>query len=341
MITNPNDLPFLALCVLVLHIAGGFIGMYAGLVPLFTRKGGGAHRRWGIVFVWGMGIAAFTALPLAWWRSDAFQAAIGLLAGYLTWFGVRSLTRSIRHSMRSWDIAVVIIALLLCLGMIGVSLPLWGTSFAAEARTSLVFGILGLLIALRDLRSLKSQNPDFAQRVMDHLLASCLAVVVAFSSFLNTQFYRLTGLEWNLDARMLLPVALSFPFFIWGVYHWTQRLRTHPTREKFFMMADSEATERERMYAFGKGEGISFLLLLGVAVPLKYMTGHAELVRWLGPLHGALFLLYSISVILAARAERWTARNVLIALVAGVLPLGTFMLEAWWSWTEKVGNKEQ
>lgn len=77
----------------------------------------------------------------------------------------------------------------------------------------------------------------------------------------------------------------------------------------------------------GFAEGVSYLLLLGVAVPLKYIAGMPEPVRVVGWLHGVLFVLYVIAVVRAARWRRWPWVQTLEALAASVFPLGTFLLD--------------
>ena len=81
---------------------------------------------------------------------------------------------------------------------------------------------------------------------------------------------------------------------------------------------------RFRIVAFW--EGISFLLLLLVAMPLKYGFGIDMAVRIVGMAHGALFLGYCVTLALAAR--RLGARRSLLAFVLSVVPGGTFWLEA-------------
>ena len=80
-----------------------------------------------------------------------------------------------------------------------------------------------------------------------------------------------------------------------------------------------------RMIAFA--EGVSFLILLFVAMPMKYFMGMPEVVRVAGSIHGVLFLLY---VGLLARihfTQRWPSMFSLYALIASVVPFGTFMLD--------------
>lgn len=81
---------------------------------------------------------------------------------------------------------------------------------------------------------------------------------------------------------------------------------------------------RFRIVAFW--EGISFLVLLFVAMPLKYGLGIDVAVRTVGMAHGLLFLAYCVTLAFAAR--RLGARRSLLAFVLSFVPGGTFWLEA-------------
>lgn len=74
-------------------------------------------------------------------------------------------------------------------------------------------------------------------------------------------------------------------------------------------------------------EGWSFLLLLFIAMPLKYFAGMPLGVRIIGSIHGALFVLYVIAAVRAARHDKWSFRQLLVALVASVLPFGPFVID--------------
>jgi len=80
---------------------------------------------------------------------------------------------------------------------------------------------------------------------------------------------------------------------------------------------------RFRIVAFW--EGISYLVLLFVAMPLKYGFGADMAVRVVGMAHGVLFLAYCLTLALAAR--RLGARLSLLAFVISFVPAGTFWLE--------------
>ena len=74
-------------------------------------------------------------------------------------------------------------------------------------------------------------------------------------------------------------------------------------------------------------EGVSYLVLLGVAMPLKYVAGMPTAVRVTGLAHGLLFMLFLAAVAQVAMMARWPARRTLFALVASVVPFGTFVLD--------------
>ena len=80
-----------------------------------------------------------------------------------------------------------------------------------------------------------------------------------------------------------------------------------------------------RFRAIGIAEGISYLLLLLIGMPLKYMAGIPEVVKLMGWMHGVLFILYVIALIQVAFADRWSFIKMLIAFIASLLPLGTFI----------------
>ncbi|HKQ35931.1 MAG TPA: DUF3817 domain-containing protein [Nitrospiraceae bacterium] len=74
-------------------------------------------------------------------------------------------------------------------------------------------------------------------------------------------------------------------------------------------------------------EGVSFLILLFVAMPMKYFMGMPEVVRVVGSIHGVLFLLYISLLATLHVKQRWSVMFSLYALIASVIPFGTFVLD--------------
>jgi integral membrane protein len=79
----------------------------------------------------------------------------------------------------------------------------------------------------------------------------------------------------------------------------------------------------------GYAEATSFLLLLGVAMPLKYAAGWPLGVTVVGAAHGVLWILYLIAAARAGLAYKWGAKEFLGAGLASVLPAGPFVFDAW------------
>ena len=74
-------------------------------------------------------------------------------------------------------------------------------------------------------------------------------------------------------------------------------------------------------------EGMSYILLLFIAVPLKYWGGDESYVKLLGMPHGLLFVLYIIIAYLLREDENWDTKDFRIVLLASVIPFGTFYID--------------
>jgi integral membrane protein len=77
----------------------------------------------------------------------------------------------------------------------------------------------------------------------------------------------------------------------------------------------------------GVAEGISFLLLLGVAMPLKYFAGIPAAVYWIGSAHGILFVLYLGYLITGKFTVPFPLRLMLLGILSSITPFGPFFLE--------------
>lgn len=74
-------------------------------------------------------------------------------------------------------------------------------------------------------------------------------------------------------------------------------------------------------------EGISYLLLLFVGVPLKYFANNDILVKSLGMPHGLLFILYVLLAFFIKPNFNWSNKDFLFILLASVVPFGTFYID--------------
>lgn len=71
-------------------------------------------------------------------------------------------------------------------------------------------------------------------------------------------------------------------------------------------------------------EGVSFLIILFVTMPLKYYAAMPQPNKVIGMIHGVLFLYYVISVIQTKIAYSWNWKKTSLALLASIIPFGTF-----------------
>ncbi len=74
-------------------------------------------------------------------------------------------------------------------------------------------------------------------------------------------------------------------------------------------------------------EGISFLVLLLIAMPLKYIWDAPQMVQSVGMAHGILFIAYIFGALLLYKPMAWNLKTLAIICASSVLPLGPFYVE--------------
>lgn len=77
-------------------------------------------------------------------------------------------------------------------------------------------------------------------------------------------------------------------------------------------------------------EGVSFLVLLFIAMPLKYWAGLPLAVRVVGMAHGVLFVLFIISLLDIMIRYRWSLLRGAIIFLSSLIPFGTFVVDYYW-----------
>ena len=77
----------------------------------------------------------------------------------------------------------------------------------------------------------------------------------------------------------------------------------------------------------GQIEAISFLLLLCVAMPLKYLAGMPAAVKLVGWAHGILFVIFSLALLRTMLVARWGLDRGALVFVAALLPFGPFVVD--------------
>ncbi len=82
-----------------------------------------------------------------------------------------------------------------------------------------------------------------------------------------------------------------------------------------------------RVRVAGIAEGISFLVLLGIAMPLKYFADQPLAVRYVGWAHGLLFILYALAILQAWAGSALPFRRAVMAFIAALVPFGPFVVD--------------
>lgn len=93
-------------------------------------------------------------------------------------------------------------------------------------------------------------------------------------------------------------------------------------------MSNLFRTKIGRLRIIGFLEGISLLVLVFIAVPMKYYFGNPNLSKTLGPIHGALFLLFIFNALSVGIEQNWKFKTrTLIVILACFIPFGTFYID--------------
>jgi integral membrane protein len=87
------------------------------------------------------------------------------------------------------------------------------------------------------------------------------------------------------------------------------------------------STNIGRLRIIGFLEGISLLVLILIAVPLKYIGHNSAIVKAMGPVHGALFLLFIVNTVSVGVEQKWQFKTTCKVLLACIIPFGTFYID--------------
>lgn len=74
-------------------------------------------------------------------------------------------------------------------------------------------------------------------------------------------------------------------------------------------------------------EGTSYILLLFIATPIKYLADDPQYVKLLGMPHGLFFIIYVVLAVIISKDMNWTNKTFWIVLIASIIPFGTFYID--------------
>ncbi|MEX0274030.1 MAG: DUF3817 domain-containing protein [Flavobacteriaceae bacterium] len=75
-------------------------------------------------------------------------------------------------------------------------------------------------------------------------------------------------------------------------------------------------------------EGISYLMLFGISMPLKYWAEIREPNIYIGNVHGVLFIAYALLAFWVCKRMKWGMKRYAILFIAALLPFGTFYIDS-------------
>jgi integral membrane protein len=84
-------------------------------------------------------------------------------------------------------------------------------------------------------------------------------------------------------------------------------------------------------------EAISFLVLLGIAMPLKYIYDLPQAVRVVGMAHGLLFIAYVYLILYVGIAQKLSFKAIVISILGSVVPFGPIYVD--WKYLKPLSNK--
>jgi integral membrane protein len=74
-------------------------------------------------------------------------------------------------------------------------------------------------------------------------------------------------------------------------------------------------------------EAVSFLVLLGIAMPLKYLAGMPMAVKVVGWVHGVLFVTFCFALLQTLLVAKWPFSRAVMIFIAALLPFGPFVVD--------------
>ena len=208
--------------LLPVHILGGVLALVSGYVALFATKGATVHRRAGMLFVYAMVALSLTGALIA--LLDA--SPVSVVAGLLTFYFVTTALLTVRgRDTRSYSIDALGMMFALAIAVLGfkTGFELAGSG-KPETGPMFIFGAVGLLAAVGDLRMIRADGISGRRRIARHLWRMCFAMWVAAASFFWGPRGRVPEI---IYVPALLPIPVLVPVAV--MLYWLLRLRVRKT----------------------------------------------------------------------------------------------------------------
>lgn len=210
--------------IYLIHIVGGALSLGAGYLALYSTKGAPLHRRSGMVFVYAMltmcAFGTILAVIHGAWAEVNISAAV--LTAYLVTTALTTVRSPARRTSRWLDPALMLVGLtvgLTCLTFGIEAIASGGTRNGVPAFPFFMFGVVGTLAGLFDLRMIRAGGLQGASRIARHLWRMSFALFIAAMSFFIGQA-KVIPEPIRIMPLLALPVVavlVTMVYWIWRV----------------------------------------------------------------------------------------------------------------------------
>jgi uncharacterized membrane protein len=225
----------------LVHIVAGTLGLLTGYVALSAAKGGTLHRKSGMLFVYTMLTMAVFGLAIAIVRGIA--PAINVPAALLTSsMAITAMTtvKPLRIGSRWVDLAATVISL-----AVGVIMLSWAFEAVANggkrngmpAFPFFLFGIVGMLAFIGDLRVMRTGPLKGAPRLARHLWRMCFALFIAALSA-SVQFVKMVPEPFRAVRPVFVLPVLAVVVLM---FYWLWRVRVRRSLRGLAVIRTAEA----------------------------------------------------------------------------------------------------
>jgi hypothetical protein len=198
---------------LAIHIAAGAGSFLIAPIALVTAKGGKQHKRWGMVYLWCMGIVAATALPMAFFAPVLFLALVAVFSFYAAFAGYRvlrlkELARGGSAEPIDWIAGIVTF----CSSALLVGLSVFHPEkIQVIGVVGVVFGLIGMRLASVQLYSFVRKPKEKMFWWYSHLSYFIGSYIAAWSAFSAVTLTQVFGHQWYV---WLWPSIVGIPAIV-------------------------------------------------------------------------------------------------------------------------------
>jgi uncharacterized membrane protein len=209
------------------HVTAGATSFLLAPVALASAKGGKAHRRWGIVYLWAMGIVAATAVPMALYRPVLFLALVAVFSFYAAWSGYRAtklkeLARGGKAQPIDWVAGMVTFCSSAGLAGLAVFKP---AAVQHMGIVAILFGIIGMRLAVGELWKFVHKPKEKMFWWYSHLGNMIASYIAAWTAFSVVTLPRIFGPSLFL---WLWPTMVGVPAIILTTGYYKRKFAPRP-----------------------------------------------------------------------------------------------------------------